>query len=107
MIVRQDLRDALRFACDLLKHCELIARHRDVFVDSGFNVPACEVATVGARECARAESANRRALPITVVDVGFVLANAGIVERFAERTSPGDLRDFVAAERLWRERSEE
>ena len=84
MIGHEHARGSGGFAGNLLKHGELVGRHRNVFVDTAFDVPAREIAAIGTRECAGAESADGSALPIAVVDVGFVFADARIFERLAE-----------------------
>lgn len=100
MVVRQDLRDALRLVGNLLKHRELIRRNRNVFVHAGLNMPAREISAIRARKCARAETADRRALPVAIVNVGLVLANPGVFERLPERSSPCDLRNLISVHLL-------
>src|SRR5260370_15862075 len=53
----ENFRDAIRVAFGFLKHCELIGTDGLVFVDSGFHVPASEIAAIGSRESAGAKAA--------------------------------------------------
>src|SRR5438477_7749939 len=92
------------FAGNLLKHGELVGRYGNVFVDTALDMPAREIAAIGARECAGAESADWDALPVAVVDVGFVFADTRIFERLPERSAPGNFRDFVAQTELRKQR---
>src|SRR6266851_3386221 len=96
MIGHEHTRSTGGVAGNLLKHGKLIGRHGNVFVDAALDVPACKVTAIGARKGAGAESADGSALPIAVVDVGFVFADAGIFERLPERPAPRNFRDFVA-----------
>ena len=80
--------------CDLLEHRELIGVDRVVFVDGGLDVPASEVAAIGARKCSGAESADGSALPVAVVDVGFVLADAGILRAVGRAGGATRLSEF-------------
>src|SRR5882724_9288611 len=96
MIGHKYTRSSRGFADNLLEHGELVGGHRNIFVDATLEVPAREVAAIGAREGSGAESADRGALPIAVVDVGFVFADAGSLERLPERPAPRDFRDLVA-----------
>src|SRR5258707_12469372 len=95
MAVHQDARGSFSVTLGLLKHRKLIGEYGLVFVNGSLNMPAGEVAAIGARKRAGAESADRSALPVTVVDIGFVLADAGIWQRLAERSPPSGFRNFV------------
>ena len=94
----KNFRNAIRIAFRFLKHGKLIGPDGLVFVDAGFHVPASEVAAIGTRESAGAKTADRRALPVTVVDqIGELgLAGAGIGERLADASLPGDFRNRVS-----------
>src|SRR5271155_985537 len=96
MIVNEHLCSSRRFACGLLEHAKLIRVHRSVFVHSSLDVPPREVTAIGPRKRSRAESSDRGALPVTVIDVGFVFADAGTRKGLAEGPSPGRFRNFVA-----------
>src|SRR5258706_8222935 len=92
--------DTIFVALGFLEHRKLIGPDGLVFVDSGFHVPAGEIAAIGAGEGAGAEAADGRALPETIVDVAAVergLFRAWVFERLADGTLPGGLGDVVIA----------
>src|SRR6266436_9689522 len=94
----EHLGDASGCAFGLLKHGELVGPHGLIFVDTGFDVPAGEVTAIGSRESSGAETADRGALPETVVDVTGVegrLFCAGVLEWKADGTFPGGLGNVV------------
>src|ERR1700694_5364443 len=92
MIRQEHLGDTFRGALGFLINGKLIGVNSFVFMNAGFQVPAGKIAAVGAREGAGPKTADRRALPITVVDqvVQLGLACAGIGERLAHASLPGD-----------------
>src|SRR5882762_10353555 len=98
MIREEDLGDAFRRALGFLVNGKLVGVNSFVFMYAGFQVPARKVAAVGARERAGAETADRRALPVTVVnqigELGF--ACTGVGERLANASLPGDFRNRVS-----------
>ena len=96
MIGHEHTRGSRGLTGNLLKHGKLVGGHGDVFVDAALEVPARKVAAISARESAGAESAYGGALPIAIVNVGFVFADAGIFERLPEGAEPGNFRDFIA-----------
>src|ERR1035438_3057845 len=96
MIGHEYARSSGRVAGDSLKHRKLVGGNGNIFVDAAFDVPAREVAAKGAREGAGSESTDRGALPITIVDVGFIFADAWLFQRLPERPAPRNFRDFVA-----------
>ena len=98
MIGEEDLRDALRGAVGFLVNGKLVGVNSFVFMYAGFQVPARKIAAVGARERAGAKTADRRALPVTVVDqiVQCGLAGAGMSERLANASLPGDFRNRIS-----------
>src|SRR5258708_1821786 len=84
----------------LLKHRELIGVHRAIFVHTGFNVPPRKIASEspGKRPCA--ESAHRRTLPETVINVARIQSwffRAGIFQRLPDGALPGHFGNFFAA----------
>src|SRR5690242_937662 len=96
----ENFRDAVFFAFGFLEHRKLIGPDGLVFVDSGFHVPAREVAAIRAGECASAEATDRGPLPQAVVYVAGVergLFCAGVFEGLADGALPGGLRDVVVA----------
>src|ERR1700694_819786 len=68
MISEEDLGDAFRGTLGFFVNGKLVGVNGFVFVYAGFQVPAGKIAAVGAGESAGAKTADRRALPITVVD---------------------------------------
>src|SRR6476620_348895 len=92
-------------AFGFLVHGELVGPDGLIFVNASFNVPAREVAAVGAGEGAGAKSADGSALPIAVVDdsifgeLGF--AASGIVEGLADAAMPGGFWNGVAGEKKY------
>src|ERR1700686_1018766 len=68
MISEEDLGDAFRRALGFLVNGKLVGVNSFVFMDASLQVPTRKVAPVGARECAGAKTADRSALPVTVVD---------------------------------------
>lgn len=71
-------------------------------------MPASEIAAIGARESAGAETADGSSLPIAVVNyrkVGFL--GSGIFERRAEGAFPGGFWDIIAGSRGGREKENE
>src|ERR1700682_2677256 len=93
MIGEEDLGDTFRRALGFLVNGKLVGVNSFVFMYAGFQVPARKIAAIGARESAGAETADRRALPVTVVDqIGELgLARAGVGERLAHAPPPGDI----------------
>src|SRR6202521_3432026 len=87
MISEQDLGDAFRGALGFFVNGKLIGVNSFVFVYAGFQVPAGKIAAVGAGESAGAKTADRRALPITVVDqvVQLLLAGGRACGRLGDR----------------------
>jgi hypothetical protein len=83
------------FAFDFLVHGELVGVADSVLVDAGFDVPAGEVAAVGAGEGAGAESADGSALPVAVVDVSGDALDAGVFEGLADGAAPGCCGDLL------------
>src|SRR5258707_362511 len=82
----ENFRYAIFVAFGFLEHRKLVGPDGLVFVDAGFHVPAGEVASIGAGECAGTEAAYGCALPETVIDVTGVehgLFCAGGFERLA------------------------
>src|ERR1700686_1787502 len=98
MIAEEGLGDPFRCALGFLVKGKLVGVNSFVFVNAGLQVPAGKVAAVGARECAGAKTADRRPLPITLVDkIGELgLAGAGVGERLANASLPGDFRNRVS-----------
>src|SRR6185437_13140116 len=77
---------------------ELIRRHVLIFVNAGLHVPALEVSAIRAREGTCAESADRRSLPIAIVDVlvhELRLGSSGIGGRLSDGNSPGGTWDGI------------
>ena len=94
----EDFRYAIFFAFGFLEHRKLIGPDGLIFVNAGFHVPACEVATIGARERAGTEASDGRALPKTVVDMAGVergLFCPGVFEGLTDGALPGGLGDVV------------
>src|ERR1700730_5092236 len=75
MIGHEDLSGSRGFAGDLLEHGELVRIDRSVFVNTSLNVPASEIATISPGKCAGAESPNRCALPVAIVDICLVFSD--------------------------------
>src|ERR1700674_1552862 len=98
MISEEDLGDAFPGALGFLINGKLVGVNSFVFVDASLQVPARKIAAVGARECAGTKTADRRALPITVVDqvVQLGLAGTRIGERLANASLPGDFRNRIS-----------
>src|SRR3981081_2019750 len=98
MIGEEDLRDAFRRALGFLVNGKLVGVNSFVFMYAGFQMPARKIAAVGARESAGAKTADRRALPVTVVNqIGELgLAGAGVGERLADGWLPGEFRNRVS-----------
>src|ERR1022692_5095399 len=98
MVREQRLGDAGRLALGFLVEGELIGIHRFVFMNSGFQMPARKVSAVSAGKSAGSKTADRRALPVAVIDqsgeCGF--ARAGVGERFADASFPGDGRNCIS-----------
>ena len=87
-------------ALGLLKHRELIGIHRVIFVYAGFDVPSRKIASEGSGKRACPESAHRRTLPETVIDVTRVQRRffcAGIFQRLPDGTLPSCFGDVFAA----------
>ena len=68
MIGHQDPRRSRGITLRLLEHCKFIHIDGFVFVNAGLDMPAGEVSAIGAGEGACAHTANRRSLPIAIVD---------------------------------------
>jgi hypothetical protein len=71
-----------------LKDAELVDEDRLVFVNACFDVPAREVAAIGARERSGAKSSDRGSLPIAIVHqtaLQLRLQMSRILERRSER----------------------
>src|SRR6202166_4276322 len=68
MISKEDLGDAFRGALGFLVNGKLVGVNSFVFMYAGLQVPAGKIAAVSARKGAGPKTADRRALPITVVD---------------------------------------
>src|ERR1700678_4020014 len=81
MAGHQDLRGPLGIALRLLVHRELIYINGFILMHTSLDVPTGEVAAVRARERARTHSADRRALPIAVVNVGAIFRYARVLKR--------------------------
>ena len=94
----QHLRHPLGGAFRFLIHGKLIGPHRLIFVHPGFDVPAREVAAIGAREGARAQAPDRRTLPVAVVDHARErrLFSSRVLERQPDGSLPGGFRNAVA-----------
>src|SRR5580698_11395458 len=69
-----------------------------ILMYAGLDVPAGEVAAVGTREGARAHTADRRALPIAVVNVGAIFRYARVLERKSDGAAPCGFRYLAGAE---------
>src|SRR6266853_1127899 len=76
MICGEDLRYAFAAVLRLLKHGKLISIHDLIFMNAALHVPTGKITAIGARESAGTETADGRALPVTIIDV------AGIQRRF-------------------------
>src|SRR6266849_4982324 len=101
--------DASGCAFGLLKHGELVGPHGLIFVDTGFDVPAGEITAIGSRESSGAETADRGALPETVIDVSGVEGSffcAGVLEWKADGPFPGGLGNAVVGRGERSEKSE-
>src|ERR1019366_5757097 len=98
MIREENLGDAFRRALGFFVDGELVGVNGFVFVYAGLQVPARKVAAVGAGEGAGAKTADRRALPVTVVNqiVQYGLACAGVGEWLANASLPGDFWNRVS-----------
>src|SRR5258708_29614307 len=98
MIGEEDLGDGFRSALGFLVNGKLVGVDSFVFVDASLQVPAGKITAVGAGEGAGAKTADRRALPVTVVDqIGELgLACARISKRLAYASLPADLWDRVS-----------
>src|SRR5467141_2570045 len=98
MIGEEHLGDAFRCALGFLVNGELVGVNRFVFMYASLQVPAGKIAAVGAGEGAGAETADRRSLPVTVVNqVGQLgLACTGVGERLANASLPGDFRNRIS-----------
>src|ERR1035438_1057840 len=92
MVRQQPLSDARRLALRFLVDRELIGVDRFVFMNASLQMPARKVTAVSAGKSARPKTSDRCALPITVIDkTGEIgLARAGVCERFADASFPGD-----------------
>src|SRR5438445_8790487 len=89
---------AIFIAVGFLEHRKLVGPDGLVFVNAGFHVPAGEVAAIGARERACAETADGCSLPEPIVDMAAVergLFCAGVFERLADGTFPGGFGDIL------------
>ncbi len=96
MVRRQHPGNACRRSFHPLIHGELIGVESLVLVDARFKVPPGKVSCVGTSECARSESADRRALPITVVDdLKISFLGARMAQRFANSSFPGRFRNRI------------
>src|SRR5215472_18425127 len=99
MIGGEDLSETRDVAFGLLKHGELVSWYGLVFVNSALDVPASEIAAVGARERSGAEAPNRCALPVAIIDMATIesgLLCARMIERSADGTLPGGFGNVVA-----------
>ncbi len=67
-------------------------------MNSGFEVPARKISAVGTREGAGPKAADRRALPVTIVNqIGELgLACAGVGEGLADASLPGNFWNRVS-----------
>jgi hypothetical protein len=89
-----------RSALGLDKHRELVRWNILIFVDSRFHMPALKIAAIRAGECAGAESADRRTLPETVINVSKLrFAAARIRWRLPDRDAPCDGRYSIVGQR--------
>ena len=95
MIGCQDARYSRVFSGDLLEHGKLVCGYRRIFVDGAFDMPARKIATIRSRKSSGAESSNRCALPVAIIDVCFVFPDSGVFKRLPDGPPPRDLRNFV------------
>ena len=65
-------------------------------MNARFDVPAGKVSSVASLKGSRTKSPYGRALPIAVVDIAWDSCDSRLVERQAERTTPGGLRYCIA-----------
>src|SRR5262249_12582438 len=77
-------------ALTLGKHTELISGNALVLVHAGLQMPALEVAAIGAGKGTGSKTADRRSLPVTVINhaLDFRLLAPGGFQRQPERTAP-------------------
>ena len=69
-------------------------------MNAALEMPAGEIAAIGARESAGAETADGSALPIAIIDNRETgLFGSGIFERSAEGAFPGGFWDIIAGPR--------
>src|SRR5712691_10300135 len=100
MIGEENARSSRGRSFRLLKHRELIGVRGAIFVYTGFNVPPGKIASESPGKGPCAESAHRRTLPETVVNVARIQGwffRAGIVQRLPDGALPRRFGNLFAA----------
>jgi hypothetical protein len=95
---KQNSRRAGIVAFGFLKHRKLIGIYGLVAVNARLQMPAGKIAAKGSRKSSRAESANRRTLPISVINVAAIergLACPAIFQGLANRSLPRSFGDLI------------
>src|SRR5215467_5340675 len=98
MAGEQNLRRPDRIGFGLLKHGELVGINRLVAMNPGLQVPTRKIASKCSRKGSRSKAADRRTLPIAVVNVAWLqgrFACSGSRQRLADWSLPGSLRNVV------------
>ncbi len=81
------------------EHAELVSGNTLVLVHARLQVPTFELAAIGARKRSGSKAADRRSLPVTVINhvLDFRLLPAGVFERQPDRAMPRRLWYRIAA----------
>src|SRR5262245_11073574 len=91
-----------RIAFRLLKHRKLVGINRLIAMYARLQMPPSKVAAKRAREGSRSKAADRRALPVAVVNMPTIQGRflcPRILERLPNRASPGGFGNIVRSGR--------